>query len=117
LIPNDRFLKFKDSFINLVKQNCIVTAYDIITMTICNDGDSAIAVMKRDEFITYICMYNFTTYEMIFEEMIEGDCIKVREVEQNDKGDLFATVFNDDGKFRLRTFGKKNRSECEIKGN
>lgn len=60
-------------------------------------------------------MYSLTTQEMLFEEKISGDYIKVKEVEQNSKGKGFAVVYIDDGKFRLRTFGRESRTQLEIK--
>jgi hypothetical protein len=47
---------------------------------------------------------------MTFEEKIAGTYIKLKEVEQNFNGSKFAIVYNDDGVFYLRTFGKQNRS-------
>ena len=32
--------------------------------------------------------------------------IKVKEVQQNDKGDKYALAYFDDGKFKLRTFDR-----------
>jgi len=55
------------------------------------------------------------TYELTFEETIAGGYIKLKEVEQSSDGKKFAIVYNDDGKFYLRTFGKVTRSADEIK--
>jgi len=58
-------------------------------------------------------MYNLDTGELCFEELIGGhpnQYIKVEEVAQNEDGTRYAVVYNDDGKFRLRTFGKKMRT-------
>lgn len=49
-----------------------------------------------------------------FEEMFQGKYIKMKEVEQNLKADTFAACFNDDGVFKLRTFGRDNRTSKEI---
>lgn len=40
--------------------------------------------------------------------------VKVKEVEQNHTGTKFAVVYMDDGKFRLRTFGKESRDKETI---
>ena len=50
-------------------------------MTIANDSSCVITVTKRNEFISYVVIYCLKTYELIFEEKIEGDCIKAKEVE------------------------------------
>lgn len=50
---------------------------------------------------------------MTFEEKIGGKAgqyIKLKEVEQNSKGTKYAVVYNDDGVFYLRTFGKVTRT-------
>lgn len=60
-------------------------------------------------------MYDLETYELTFEEKICGSCLKVKEVEQRADGKHFAVVFNDDGLFYLRTFGKVSRNEVQIK--
>ena len=40
--------------------------------------------------------------------------IKLKEVEQSPSGNFYAFVYLDDGKFRLRTFGDKTRTQEEI---
>lgn len=53
-------------------------------------------------------MYDLDTQDLCFEELIGGDPkqhIKAEEIAQNDDGTKYAIVYNDDGKFRLRTFG------------
>jgi hypothetical protein len=54
----------------------------------------------------------------MFEEEVGGketDYIKLREVAQTNDGKNYAIVYNNDGIFYLRTFGKQNRSHSEIK--
>ena len=41
---------------------------------------------------------------MHFEEEIVGKFIKLKEVEQNEAGDLFSYAYFDDGEFKIRTF-------------
>lgn len=41
--------------------------------------------------------------------------IKLKDVEQNSKGNKFAVAYLDDGKFYLRLLGKENRTDEEIK--
>jgi len=74
-------------------------------------------VTKRSEREYYIKQYSLETYKLTFEEKIGGgkeQYIKLKEVEQSPKGDFYAIVYMDDGKFRLRTFGKETRNEEEI---
>jgi len=55
-------------------------------------------------------MYSLKDYSVTFEEHIGGQdeqFIKVKEVEQNSDGNLFACTYFDDGKFRMRVFGKE----------
>ena len=59
-------------------------------------------------------MYDLENGELCFEELIGGDpnqYIKANEVIQNEDGTQYAIVYNDDGRFRLRTFGKKMRTK------
>jgi len=51
----------------------------------------------------------------MFEEKFAGNYIKMKDVESNANSTKFAVVFNDDGVFKLRTFGKDTRNPEEIK--
>ena len=81
-------------------------------MIISYDSTRAITVTKKSESESIIKMYSLVRdedYKICFEEHIGGNpeqYIKVKEVEQNSDGNLFACVYFDDGLFRLRTFGK-----------
>ena len=86
-------------------------------MLITYDSTRAVTVMKKNDYEVYIKMYNLETYEETFEEMIGGredQYIKVKEVEQNSTGTMFAVVYFDDGYFRMRTFGKEQRDRSVI---
>lgn len=52
-------------------------------------------------------MYDLEEYETTFEEEIAGDYIKVNKIAQNRSGTKFAVVYLDDGRFRMRVFGKE----------
>ena len=41
----------------------------------------------------------------------------MKEISQNPEGTKYAMVYFDDGKFMLRTFGRQERSDEEIKKN
>jgi hypothetical protein len=77
----------------------------------------ACTVTKKDDREYYVKMYDLSTYEQTFEEMIGGKStsyIKLKEVEQNSAGDGFAIAYFDDGNFKIRTFGETNRTPEEI---
>lgn len=59
---------------------------------------------------------------MSFEEVIGGgpsskDYIKLKEVEQNSSGKLYAVVYFNDGKFFIRDFGRDSRTDEECAKN
>lgn len=75
---------------------------------------------KKDDREYYIKIYRLSDYEITFEEKIGGkpkNYIKLKEIEQNQDGSKYATVYMDDGKFRIRTFSNKTRTEKEIARN
>lgn len=62
-------------------------------------------------------MYCLQSYELTFEEKVGGDpsqYIKLKDIEQNPQGNLFAMAYFDDGKFRIRTFGRESRTDEQI---
>ena len=81
------------------------------------DSTRTIAVTKKDDTEYYIRMFDLETYKMTFSELVGGTpkCyIKMKDVEQNKAGTFYALSYIDDGVFKIRTFGKVNRSEDEI---
>ena len=86
--------------------SCIIT----------QDSKHAVVVSKKNEKCSMVKIFNLESYERVFKEKFEGSYIKIKEVEQNFTGNFFAVAFNDDGIFKLRTFGlgKERRSEGEI---
>lgn len=71
----------------------------------------------KDERTYWVKQYNLESYAITFEEMIGGledSYIKLKEVEQNPSGNKFAITYIDDGIFKMRTFGEKNRTKEEI---
>lgn len=87
-------------FNNLLKQTDVVTMYPICSVIISYDSKHAITVTKKSEKEYYVKMYSLSTFELVFEEKIggnENDYIKLKEVEQNSKGDKFAIVYFNDG--------------------
>lgn len=78
------------------------------------DSSCTLTVTKASEEVYYIKMYNLETFEILFQEEVRGDYIKMKEVETNHSCSQFAVVYNDNGVFRLRTFGRNTRSAKEI---
>lgn len=74
------------------------------------DSSRTLCVTKASEKEYFIKMYNMETFEILFEEEFKGSYIKMKEVETNASSTKFAVAFNDDGVFKLRTFGRETRS-------
>jgi hypothetical protein len=94
--------------------------YPIVSMIITYDSTKAITVTKRNDREYYVKQYDLESYEMTFEEKIGGgelQYIKLKEVEQAYNGKKYAIVYNDDGKFYIRSFKKETRSADDIKAN
>jgi len=88
--------------------------YPIVSCIISYDSTRSILVSKKDDREFWVRMYDLETYEKTFEEMIGGkpvSYIRTKEVEQNSRGDKYAIVFIDDGKFYLRVFSKVSRNQ------
>ena len=82
-------------------------------MIITYDSTRAVTVTKKDDREYFVKMYNIESSQLEIEEKYGGlpdSFIKLKEVEQNADGSYFACVYIDDGKFRLRTFGKTTRT-------
>ena len=111
--PNPRFKNFSEVFRNLVKSTNVVTMYPIVSMIITYDSTKAVTVTKKNDREYYVKQYDLESYELTFEEKIGGGAdqyIKLKEVEQSPDGKKFAVVYNDDGKFFMRTFHKETRT-------
>ena len=120
LRPNAAFKSYQKLFKNLTKSKLVVTLYPIVTCMISYDSTRAITVTKKDDTEFWVRMYDLETYQKTFDEQIGGqeeDYIRIKEVEQNYKGDKYAFVYANDGNFKLRVFGKQRRDESEIQEN
>ncbi len=56
----------------------------------------------------WISMFDLESYEMTFNEKVGGEAdsyIKLKDIEQNETGDLYACIYFNDGIWILRTFG------------
>jgi len=119
--PDPRFSNYRNLFNNLVKTSKVPTTYPISSVIITFDSSKAVTVTKHNDYDWYrVEMYNLETGEPCFEEQIGGaetDYIKLKEVEQNSRGDHFAIVYNNGGEFRLRDFDAVSRTPEEIAEN
>lgn len=115
--PNPIFKNYQSMFANFLDAITIHTTHDVINIHITYDSSRAITVTKESDSVYWINMYDLDTYEITFSEKVEGTYIKCNEVQQNSEGSLFALTYFNDGNFRIRTFGKENRTDEEIKAN
>ena len=91
--------------------------YPIVSAAIAFDSKAVITITKRNEKEYWVKMYSLATNLQIFGEKYEGDYIKMKEVSQNAVGDKYAQCYFDDGRFKLRTFDRTERTEEEIAKN
>ena len=118
--PNPRFKNFNDVFSGLTKSKNVPTMYPIINCYVSYNSKSAITVTMKNDREYWVKQYSLETYAITFEEKIGGlpnSYIKLKEVEQNSAGNLFAITYIDDGVFKLRTFGEEFRTAEEIAEN
>lgn len=76
--------------------------------------------MKNNDREYWVKQYSLENFVVTMEECFGGkpdSYIKLREVEQNNAGNIFAVVYLDDGIFKLRTFGTETRKPEEIESN
>ena len=107
--PNKRFKNFNDVFSGLTKSKNVVTMYPLVSCCITYNSKSAVTVTKNNDKEYYVKQYSLESYKMTFEERIgglESDYVKLKEVEQNSNGTLFAITYSNDGVFKVRTFGE-----------
>ena len=91
--------------------------YNIVNMMITYDSTRAVTVTRKSDREYWIKMYCLETAEQTFEEKVGGqetDYIKLKDVEQSLSGQRFAVVYNNDGVFYLRTFGRITREDVDI---
>lgn len=91
--------------------------YNIVQMLITYDSTRAVTVTRKSDREYWIKMYCLEMAELTFEEKVGGqptDYIKLKDVEQSLSGLRFAVVYNNDGVFYLRSFGRTTRTESEI---
>lgn len=105
---NHILAKNKDLFRELVKTDSIITEHPVVSMMISFDSKRAISVQKEEDSISYVAQHDILTGERLFYEKFGGEedsYVKLQEVVQSPSGKNFAVVYQDNGRFRLRTFG------------
>lgn len=55
--------------------------YPIVSMVISYDSSRGVTVTKKDDFESWVKMYDLNTGELKFEEKVEGQYLKLKEVE------------------------------------
>lgn len=60
-----RFLQYKEHFINLTTRNFVKTKYDVLEIIITHDETTAIVVLKRQEEIFAIQSYDLKSAKVI----------------------------------------------------
>ena len=102
----------------MTKSQEVECEHPILSCIISYDSTLAILVLEKDDREVWIEMYSLANCDKTFSEKIGGlkdSYIRCKEVEQNSGGNKYAVVYVDDGKFRLRVFGKEQRDEETIK--
>ena len=98
----------------MTKSQEVECEHPILSCIISYDSTLAILVLEKDDREVWIEMYSLANCDKTFSEKIGGlkdSYIRCKEVEQNSGGNKYAVVYVDDGKFRLRVFGKEQRDE------
>lgn len=83
-------------------------------MIVTYDSTKALTVTKKNDCEYWVKQYDLETYELSFEEKIGGspdDYIKLKECEQSFDGKKYAFIYNNDGRWFVRTFGKQTRTQ------
>ena len=117
---NPKFNKQKTLFDNMLKSKRIESKSPIMSMMITYDSSKVFTVTKMNDIECRIKQYDLVTYQITFSETIggkPGDHIKLKEIEQSSDGKKYALVYNNDGIYVLRTFGKVTRTQTEIEEN
>ena len=93
----------------------VKTKYNLVSLMYKNDSSGVVTVTKNDDESYFLKMYSLSSLALTFEEELSGSYIKVKEVAQSADNQIYVVVFNDDGVFKMRSFGNKSRTKDEIK--
>ena len=87
-----------------------MTKFPICSVIISYDSTRAITVTKENDRSYFVRMFCLESTKETFTEQIQGNYIKLKEVEQNASGSQFCISYFDDGNFLFRHFGKETRT-------
>ena len=82
-------------------------------MTLNHRSTRAIVICKKSDAESWVMMYDLETTRQTYMEKYGGlpnSFIKMKEVEQNGRGDRYACAYIDDGLFKLRVFTDEQKS-------
>lgn len=118
LRPNPSFRNYFDAFENLTTDLQIATDSPVVSIMITYDSSRALTVQKKTDREYFVHQYDLTNdkFDCLFSEdfgSVDTYYIKMKDVEQNSTGDIYAACYIDDGHFKLRVFGKEQRSPEE----
>jgi len=88
---------------------------NIVQARISRDSSRLLVVRKLKEKLWKITQYCLQTANETFDEEFAGSYIKIDNIVQNMTGTKYGVICFDDGVWRIRTFGKEERTEAEIK--
>lgn len=115
---NPNFKNYNQAFKNLTQETRVGTMHPIVSMIITYDSRRAITVTKVSDKKYQVTQYSLRGgFNVLFSEIYGGkpnSYIKMKDVEQNSKGDKFCAAYYDNGHFFLRMFGTQSRSQEEI---
>ena len=113
--PNERFKSYKNVFENLLMTRNCDCEDPVVNAIILNDATTIVTVCKQSNKCFKVKMFGVDDGIQCFEESFTGNYVKMKEVEQNSSGNKFVVTYFDDGVFKLRSFGKEERTEDQIK--
>lgn len=111
-----KWKNYNDVFDNLTIKRNVMTKFPIVSQMITYDSTRTIVVTKEDDTAYHIRQFCLITQELVCTERFGGtedSYIKMKDVEQNGAGTIYAIAYFDDGNFKLRVFDKQKRTEEE----
>lgn len=77
----------------MVKRSKVETELDVARVMITNDSARAIAICRSSDELYKIQLVSLQTYETVNEIQINGEYLKVNEIQQNNSGKLLNAVY------------------------
>lgn len=87
-------------FQDLTKRNYVITEHDVINIIIAYGSKYCIAIVTEDDDKFELQGFELESFgERAFTFKFEGEYIKMKEIEQNDGGNVFGIAYQDNGQF------------------